>query len=281
MSANIKIRLDLVRLTEYDEDGFLGIQCDPDGDGSVGVPAYEFAGPFGLYSRPLDPELGADGTSVALGSQLLTLVEGQEWTGIPLHDPRVVIQLPALQKGETIVHGSRYNFVRFHADGRISQMCTDDGTPNGKALIAEQAPDGWTWSAEWALLRNNALGLYYRHASGARIEAGSISGLPAPFGSLSSYAKLVAGLIEINGTAVQLGTGAFQPAAKATAALAVDGAIVTALQAVSAALAALGSVPQNGPASAAIATAATAIVAATSALAAGQVAVPALSVQVA
>lgn len=315
------LHLDTIRASFYDEDGFLGFQIDGDGDSSDEAPELEAqVTPFqalhtyGFLSRPLDPTVDGSGR-VNYGALSLTFWEGSRGYSFALHDSRVVPALARCKGGESVQYGPKNNFIRCHDDGRISQMCTTDGTENGSSVLAEHGPAGWVWSAPWAVARNDASGWYYRHISGARCEIGGISGLPEPLGGLSSFVRFEAGIICLKGTAVQLGTGAFEPASKAlalqvvlaaqaaadtaqaaadvaqAAANATTAAALAALQAAiatinpTAAAASAPAVTAAGTALVAAATAqggaATALGAAVTAIAAGAITIPAKSAQVA
>lgn len=294
MSAELRVRYDVVRLSAYDANGWLGLQCDAYGEGSSGLPGVEAVSPYGLASRPLDPAVDAGG-QLKLGAGMLNFWEGPESFGLALHDPRLIPGLPQLEKGETAVYGAASNFTRYHADGRISAMCTTDGTDQGQSVAAEQGPNGYAWRGPWGKLTHDALGLHYLHVSGARLDIGAISGLPSPLDALSSYATLSAHIVTIGGSAVKVGSGAFEPAAKAIQTLALATAeqgslasLQTAVTALAAAVTALCAIPANSGASGAAATATTAAAAAAAAVASSAAALtiagtalPAATVQVA
>lgn len=294
MSAPLKVRLDLVRFSTYDANGYLGLQYDAYGEEQSGVPDVEAFAPYGFWGRPLDPQLDANG-EVVFGAHMLNLWEGAESFAIALGDPRLMPGLPQLEKGESLQHGASANFVRCHADGRVSTMCTSDGTANGQAVSSVVAPDGFSWVAQWAQLRHDALGLHYQHVSGATLDMGGVSGLPGPLAGPKSYCQISAVVISIKGTTVQLGTGAFDAAAKATPTLAVDTsqqsaivslqATVTALSGAVTALTAIlqnaAAAPAAAAAAAAVATSASATSASGSALSAATVTLPAKATQVA
>lgn len=220
------VHLDSIRLSEYDDDGFLGFQIDADGDTVDGAPEleaqvtpFEALHVYGFLSRPLDPTTDGGG-QVTGGSYGLTFWEGARGYSVALHDSRVVPALARTQKGESVQYGAANNFIRCHADGRISQMCTTDGTENGDMVACETGPDGFAWRAPWGTLTHNKYGFHYRHSSGARLDLGAISGLPAPLDQLGAYATLEAPIISLKGAAVKLGVGTFEPAAKALTLLA-------------------------------------------------------------
>lgn len=296
----LTFHLDVIRLSLYDDDGFLGYQIDADGDRVDGAPQleaqvapFEAVHPYGFLSRIPAPDVDSGGQVIA-GCLGLTGWEGARAYCLALHDSRVVPALARVKDGESVQYGPKNNFIRCHDDGRISTMCTDDGTENGQSIQAEHAPTGWTWSAPWGVQRNDASGFYYRHASGARLELGSIGGIPAPLDAAKSYCKVEAAIVTIRGTAVKLGTGTFDAAAKATQTLAVDSAqqsSIAALQAtvlaLSGAVSALTAILTNAAAApaaaaavAAVATSASAVGASSAALSTATVALPAKSVQV-
>lgn len=271
-----------VRLSEYDDDGFLGIQVDSDG-GPPGdpneprVPPYEALHPYGHAGRPLDPEVDPSG-EVVTAPGVLELEEGAESFVIALGDARVVPILAGLQKGESIQYGAVGNFVRCHIDGRVSRMTTHDATPNGQTVFDEIGPGGYLCKTPWSVLRNNDTGYHYEHISGARIDMGSISGLPPPFDGLSSYFDVTAHSVRFKCSAAQFGIGAgAMPLAKAPIVLANDSSIASALTAAGAALSALGAITANSAAGPAIAAAVAAIAAAVSTISASATTLPSLS----
>ncbi len=314
------LHLDTIRGSFYDDDGFLGFQIDGDGDSTDGAPELEpQVAPFdalhtyGFLSRPLDPAVDGGG-HIERGALSLTLWEGSRGYSLALHDSRVVPALARCKGGESVQYGPKNNFIRCHDDGRISQMCTDDGTENGKVVAAEHGPSGFTWRGPWGKLTHDALGLHYLHTSGARLDGGAVSGLPAPLDALGSYWTLSAQIIELKGAVVQVGSGTFEPASKAlalqvvlaaqaaadTAQAAADTAQAASNTATAAALAAIQAVlvtlnptaaaASAGPVTAAstalgatvaaLGAAATALGAAVTAIGAGAVTIPAKSAQV-
>lgn len=191
--------------------------------------------------------------------------------------------LPTLKANEPILMGPARNFVRCHTDGKISLFTTDDGTQTGKAVFAQIRPDGFRLVHPYAKFILDKTGCHVFHSSGARIDLGAVSGMPAPLDSLGSYATVSAAMVKVEGSAIAIGTGSGAPdaVAHATPTLTVLGALNTALAAVATALSALtapGSVATAGTATAqtgaivgaaatAIANAATAITTAASTLA--------------
>lgn len=294
MRRTLTVCLDNALLSEYDDNGFLGIQIDAYGEDKSGVGALEAINVLGLYSRPLDPQQDDSGDT-GFASYTVTLWEGNDALAVPFSDPRSIPGFPQLQKGETIIYASAFNFVRLHADGRISTMCTTDGTANGEVIAFEVGPNGFALRGPWGKLTHDGLGLHFLHISGARLDLGAIAGLPAPLDAVQSYAQIKAHTVAVAGTAVTVGTGDFDPAAKATPTLEVftaEQAAIAALQAtvnaLAAAVTAITAIPLNSAAAPAAAAAVAAAAASASAVSAsgtavgtGTVTIPARSAQVA
>ncbi len=91
-----------VQFSEWDADGFLGVQIDPaEADDEKGAASLcELHGPYGFISRPSDPD--RDG----LGCSVLRMQRGSQeryaWLG---SDPRQVDWLPRLTKGGSAQYG--------------------------------------------------------------------------------------------------------------------------------------------------------------------------------
>jgi len=266
--------LRVVTYSEVDANGFVGIQFDGLGEQN-GVPSVETHHPFGLMANPPEPD--ANGAF-----SCLTLVG---WDGDIPHawlcsDPRSRVVLPILKKGETLLYGCAGNFVRMHADGRISIFTTDDNTPNGKTISLQVKPDGFLFSAPWGKITFDATGFHVLHSSGAAFDLGAIGGLPAPLDAIGSYIKLTAGMVQREATIIADGTaaGVAEPVAKATTLLAVLSSIAADLTAIQATLAATAGIPgASGTMAAPIAASATTTIAAVSAIAGAALALPSAS----
>lgn len=243
----MKFDLYTAALSDLDGDGFVGVQLDLYGEQEAGGPPAELHSPYGFLSRPLDPDTDADGNAT-LGCQALVADEGgtrHAWLG---SDPRIIPILPSLKKGESLLYGPKGQFVRMHADGRVSLFTTDDGTMTGNTVAMEVRPDGFRWICPWGKITFDATGFHVLHSSGARLDLGAIGGLPAPLDSLASYATMGAAMVSVEGSVVSLGTdaGATEPAAKAQTVLAVLGALTTAVSALQTAVAAIAAAAGNG-----------------------------------
>ncbi len=105
-------QLGTVQLTEYDDNGFLGLQIDSLGD-QGGMDPLDAVHPFGFEGRPNDPE------DDATGNLTLYTFEGDEGYAIALGDYRLVSKLPELKKGGSRMYCATGSYIV--ADG-------EDGT---------------------------------------------------------------------------------------------------------------------------------------------------------
>lgn len=277
MNRAFDFRLHQVSYSEVDANGFIGIQFDAFGEEKSGMPAVEAHHPFGFMSRPADPLVDANG-SPQFGCNVLIGWDGDECHAWVLADPRSRLVLPTLLKGESIQYGVAGNFVRCHADGRLSLFTTDDGTPNGKTVALQVKPDGLLFNAPWGKIVFDATGFHVLHSSGAAIDLGAIGGLPAPLAALGSYVKLTAAMVQREASIIADGTaGASEPVAKSIALLATLGAMQSAITSLQATVAALVGAGTGAGAPAAVLVSAGAVTAAATAVGTAAVTVPSAS----
>lgn len=237
------VHFDAVRASEYDEDGFLGIQLEADGIGNdnaleARTVHHEAVSPQGFIGRPPQATVDEAGT-VKQAGQALVFWEGSEAFVLPVGAPEHIPGLATLRPSESQQYGPAFNYVRCHADGRVSIMTTQDGTANGRTVAFQAKPDGFESQSPWGRWRDDATGWHYRHRSGARFDMGGISGMPSPLDTLGSYATIEVNLFELKSKLAQLGIGSFEPAVKALAMLTVLGADAADAAAQGAALTAL------------------------------------------
>jgi hypothetical protein len=102
----IGIRIDVARLTVYDDDGYLGVQPDGFGEQQSGLADVEVLTPCGVFGRPPAVDLDENG-ELTFGSYLLTLWEGRTCShAVALSDPRVQPKLPRIpEAGGGGTHG--------------------------------------------------------------------------------------------------------------------------------------------------------------------------------
>lgn len=227
-----------VMLSEYDSDGFLGVQYDAEGENDSGVPPYEVHTPGGLLHRPLDPDVDDQGLpNEGQAANVMFAMEAGKGHAFVLEDPRVVPNLPLLQKGETIVHSDFGSFTRYFADGSIVDFTTTKGgDPTGVQISDTFGPDGWDAVAPWGRASFDQYGWRVQHAGGASINVGSAAGL---IPGLASFICLQAGMIELDAACLAIGpTGVpAQPVAWATPLVAILTQLLAALTALGADLA--------------------------------------------
>lgn len=193
-----------VAFSDYDEDDFLGFSADlPGAEG--GAPPAEALSPYGLRSRPRDPETDPEGL-IGIGCGMLYVRNGDHRHAMALEDPRDT-SLPALRKGETMLYAAPGQFVRLHEDGAITLFTTDEGgAPTGRSVFLQVAPDALRFNSPWGVLTFDAAGFHVKTHSGARVDLGGVEveGVPFPGGS---YAKVQAGVVDVKGSAVAIGGG--------------------------------------------------------------------------
>lgn len=136
-----------VTFSEYDEDGFLGVQCDVFGEIDSGMPPFESLGTYGFANRPPDP--GDDGAST-----VLYFYKGDQAFAIPFGDPRRTPSLPPLKKGSSLQYCDRPSFDMHdgedgtktvyveYPDGSTAHLFTIGFDANGEPVIELIAGSG-------------------------------------------------------------------------------------------------------------------------------------------
>lgn len=174
--------------------------------GGAGEPG-EVHFPYGLFARAPDPKRSASGEVEATGAATaLYWVDSYDLHVMPLEDPRAVDRLPTLKQGETCLYAQAGQFIRLHEDGSISLATTDKGGKlEGRPVTLQIGPTGLFFAADWGRLVFDKTGFHAVTTSGARIDLGPISGLPAPLDALSTMAVLKAGTITLDAASVSMG----------------------------------------------------------------------------
>lgn len=116
-------------MTEYDEDGWLGIQIDGFSEDSESeVAPVEALAPFGFMSRPQDPD------SENNACRTFYLFDGSSEYSFPLTDPRAAKLIPPLKKGSSVQYALRKNFDLLSFD-------LHDGETGTKTVYVEYRDD--------------------------------------------------------------------------------------------------------------------------------------------
>jgi hypothetical protein len=108
--------------TEFDADGFLGIQIDGFGEANCGLAPFETYHPLGFAARPRDP--GEEG-----GCTVLVFFDGEEGYTVALSDPRAAKSYPVLEKGSSVQYA--------HRTGSHKSYDLMDGTTGTKTILVE------------------------------------------------------------------------------------------------------------------------------------------------
>lgn len=139
--------------------------------------------------------------------------------------------VPLRKPGEKLQFGPASNFTRMHADGKISLCTRTEDDDQGKSVYLQVRPDGFRLVHPHIKVMFDGTGAHITHSSGARVDLGAISGMPPPLDALSSYAKLSAALVSVEGSMVNIGAagGLATPPARTDALLVVLNAIGAAL----------------------------------------------------
>lgn len=94
------------------------------------------------------------------------------------------------------------------ANGTIVWMTTDDNTPTGNTVFLKMSPTMLQFASPWGKLTYDGFGLRAVTSSGAKFSMGGISvdALPSALGA-SSFIRLQASMVKVNGNIVHLGKG--------------------------------------------------------------------------
>lgn len=212
MSLDFKIGLAMV--SPYDDDGFLGVQIDAEGEDQSGVIAYEVISQGGCLYRPLDPVIARDNMrGIDPGqpdpSQSCSVLAGTEGgTGYSwcLNDPRVLANLPGLRPGEAIFFGSFGAFLRFMDDGSAVISTTTDGTMTGGETVQFRfGPTGVLFAAPWGQLRWNASEFVVEGPNIGRLGLEYLGGLPDPLSDFTSTFSVTADNVQIDAGVIEFG----------------------------------------------------------------------------
>ncbi len=221
----------------------------PAGEPNTGMDVY---GQTGLVVRPPPPDQTG---GVDRHADILCVRTGDGLVPVLGRDVRLNQFFPNPQPGDVALVGYGSNFVKLGIDGRISIVTTKDGTPNGAMMQIQLNPDGFAVIGDWGKLSLDEGGLHVLTHTGARLDLGGIGGIPLldQLG-LTSYASLAAAIVKLEATTIILGpvSGVAEPVTKSLALEALLVLIALSATSTAAALTALGAIPTNSGASAAI-----------------------------
>jgi phage baseplate assembly protein gpV len=194
--------------SEYDVDGFLGIQVDGFGEDESGVPPYETWHPFGFVGRPLDPD--SDGSCA-----VLIFFDGDEGFTVAMSDSRAAALIPPVKKGGSSqyatpkalttrsfdVHdgddGTKQIYIEYFDGGTLKAHVVTIGLDaNGKAFCEFLHGDGMglTCIEKVAMLRNAPGSVYVSvDDDGATINGNTkINGSLSVVGDMSADGEVIA-----------------------------------------------------------------------------------------
>lgn len=228
--------------TQVTEDGVVMLNIgDARGEISADERVPLFQAP-GVLSLPANPSPGTG------GAEVMCLETSSGYIGICARDNRKAALAGNVKQGETVVFASGSQACSIYKnDGSVTHMTTENGQSSGPTVYERMAPDGCVRFARWGKETFDATGFHLFTFSGARLDMGGIGGLPAPFASLGSYARLSAKIVSIEGSIVAIGprAGVADQVAKATPLL----IALSALNSVLAALVAPGAYISAAPGS--------------------------------
>lgn len=195
--------------TTYDENGFLSITIDAEGEqGSVPIPVHFLNGVFG---RPIDPVVDpSSGEPIpSKACQALIAWEGGFAHAILLSDVRTVAKTPNILPGEKGMLADAGHFFRLHQDGSISIVTsTTGGGTDGQTVQLRVRPTTMMFDAPWGNLNFDGTGFRVRHVGGSSLSLGYAGG---PIPGLGSYVNISGQMVKIAGSAIAIGpTGSVQ-----------------------------------------------------------------------
>lgn len=118
-------------------------------------------------------------------------------------DPKFI---PNRKPTEKIIFGPNNTFIRMKSDGSIYLFTRDvNNDATGKTVSLQVKPDGFVLEHPHMRITAGPNGYHAVHSSGARIDFGSLAGLPAPLDGLASMLTLSAAMVKLEGSAIEIG----------------------------------------------------------------------------
>lgn len=184
----IRFELETATFTEVNDDGFIGIQTDPYGDGSDATSHEEHF--YGFIGRPCDPDDDGRGCYVLRGK------DGSEHHCWFAHDPRSNAWLPRVTKGGSAQYGGQIgrSLSWLEIDGDTNSLTTYVPVAwgsDGLATAAHKLEIGVDGNDDPIMLLNHSEGMVVELLNGGVVIADATG---------NAYYEVRGGKININGT---------------------------------------------------------------------------------
>lgn len=129
------LELGVCRATQYDADGFIGVQIDGMGGADAAAHFEQSSHSYGFKGRPLDPENDV-GCSLFRWNQRR---QSMAWLG---DDPRIAPLLPQLKKGGSVQYASDGSFASFDPETHTWTLYVPYSDSPAKAHLVTVGKDG-------------------------------------------------------------------------------------------------------------------------------------------
>jgi hypothetical protein len=188
---------------------------------------------YGFFSRPPKSQKGKQAAQaiVMRRPERDVAFASQDLRGLELYGNADHGEAGIYSAGED---GNGQARVLCKKDGSINCYTTHDNTASGRSVCLRIAPDGLTFTSPWGSLRFDRTGFHVNTASGASFNLGGMAGLPAPFDTFGSYARVNADVVQTSskvstsGGAGGSSLASAQPVMQAITALQVEVAAIAA-----------------------------------------------------
>ncbi len=162
----------------------------------------------GFASRP------ADATPGKAAAQYVTITRSDRDLAVAGRDKRAADIYKNLGPGDTCVYAtSGAARLLLKANGTIAAITTDTNDDSGRTMYVAMSAKGPSGGPELRLETPffkawiDASGLHMVDRSGAKLDFGSVGGVPSPFDAVTSFFKIAAAIVKIEGAATMIGKG--------------------------------------------------------------------------